>query len=62
VEVGTDGFRQGPVAVTRHNFHHAFPSPPRCLWALYNKGVTQAQMPPVDTLNLLLPVLHLGRA
>ena len=23
VEIGADGFRQGPVAVTRHNFHHA---------------------------------------
>ena len=55
VEIGADGFRQGPVAVTRHNFHHAFPSSPRCVWALYNKGVTQAQMRPVESLKNPIP-------
>jgi hypothetical protein len=34
VEVGTDGFRQGPVAVSRHNFHHAYPSPRLAVGAL----------------------------
>jgi hypothetical protein len=55
VEVGTDGFRQGPVAVTRHNFHHACPSSPRCVWALYNKGMTQAQMRPVESVKNPIP-------